>query len=278
MGGYWTFTLALQSGRAHGEAGVVVWQSRFANLNVTSLLVNPKSDGRPFHGAQRRAGARGRLAPMLPLVILGFLVGGIALAVSKKEDAEDRDPRTLLPTGELDDPLTDDELDDIDDIGDGGEVVATDDDPFFEPPIVEPDPLAPGEIPYGPRLLFELWLTEDGIMVDEAGGEYDDVVDIDVCVGDTIVLHLPSDADYEGQQIYGVRAAVEEGGAANLAVAVNDLEAGLMVWRVEEWELEPGEAETGKWFVGVEWWDAENETTTAWGFDAYVGVDACLPV
>ncbi len=202
---------------------------------------------------------------MFPIVIVGLLLGGIAYAASAKSDASVRDPRTLLPTGELDDPITDDELDEIDDV--------VMDDPYIEDPIVEPDPLAPGEIPYGPRLLFELWLTEDGQMVDEYGDEYDDMVDIDVCAGDTVVLHVPP-----GQDFQGAREQLDSGGADIPIPVVSDSTVGLMVWHIEDYGQEPGEPDAGKWFVGVELWDSWNETTVGWGFHAYVGVSDCLPV
>ena len=188
---------------------------------------------------------------MLPLVVLVFLVGGIAYVASREDDG--RDPTSKLP--------------DITDLPEPADV--DDDDRIPDGPGWLPQEPVPPEIPYGPRLVFELWLDEEGQIRAADGTEYDELVQIDVCPGDTVVLHTPP--QNVDDDAVGFLEPQDAGGAAWVQPVIDSWEHGLFVWHVVD---EPGGRRA---LLGAEVFDYDEQKPFRFGFDVVL-LDECEAV
>jgi len=162
---------------------------------------------------------------MFPFVLFLFISGiggGIAYAVSQKDR-----PREYV-TGELDEPI--DEPD-------------------------EPEPKG-AVIPYGPGEVWELFVLEDGRFIDGEGDEYETIVPLGVCPGDTIIIRVPPQAFEEDAEPF---LSIDVGW---LDLVTDDWAEGVFAWRVYDVEGEDTITQTG-----VDVFDNKEQETTRYGFN-----------
>ena len=141
---------------------------------------------------------------MFPLLFVALLIGGVAYAASQKETPRRPGPGVIEVVG----PAS------------KGPTVKPP--KVVEPPeVVEPREPEPAE-PEG--MTWELWVLDDGRVVDEAGDKYLKAPDVDVCPNDVLILHVPR----------GWGEPVMEGGKFGSWVSLvsRDSYDGLYIWEV----------------------------------------------
>lgn len=180
---------------------------------------------------------------MWPVVAVAVVLGAFALAA--RDAKAKQQPQTEEPAD-----APDVDLPDVDD------------------DLEEEEP-AEVEIPLGDGLVWEVYVLEDGRLVAEGDDELvelDDLVELDVCPGDTIVIRTPPQA-WEDDAL-----PFQTPGTPWLELIVSSWETGDFAWAVHAAEGQGlGVLPTAD--VGVEVFDYDAQAGRPYGFQATLSDD-----
>lgn len=124
-------------------------------------------------------------------------------------------------------------------------------------PVIVDEPPAAG-------MLYEVWLDAEGRMWNDEGVEVDQVVELDVCAGDRLVIHYP-----DGMGLSLLREQTNDKEPEVIASPIpNEWDEDSQTWAAA-WDLLGYDGDPGadRWFVGLEYMNPETyEVEQQWGF------------